>query len=67
MVKLMSKIYDREFKELVNLIYEKELNLNNKYTSIINKMKLAPSYIYNDKTHNIHFSIFFIHPSECFK
>ena len=53
MVKLMSKIYDREFKELVNLIYEKELNLNNKYTSIINKMKLAPSYIYNDKTYRL--------------
>lgn len=53
MVKLMSKIYDREFKELVNLIYEKELNLNNKYTSIINKMKLAPSYIYNDKTYKL--------------
>ena len=53
MVKLMSKIYDREFKELVSLIYDKELNLNNKYTSIINKMKFAPSFIYNDKTYKL--------------
>ena len=49
----MSKVYDREFKELVNLIYEKELNLNNKYTDIINKMKLAPTFIYNDKTYKL--------------
>ena len=46
-------IHDREFKELVNLIYEKELKLNNKYTDIINKMKLAPSFIYNDKTYKL--------------
>ena len=49
----MSKIYYREFKELVDLIYENELNLNNKYTDIINKMKLSPSFIYNDKTYKL--------------
>ena len=49
----MSRIYDREFKELVNLIYEEELNLNNKYTDIINKMKMAPTFFYNDKTYNL--------------
>ena len=49
----MSRIYDREFKELVSLIYDEELNLNNKYTDIINKMKLAPMFIYNDKTYKL--------------
>ena len=49
----MSKIHDREFKELVSLIYDEELNLNNKYTEIINKMKMAPMFIYNDKTYRL--------------
>ena len=49
----MPRIYDREFKELVSLIYEEELNLGNKYTDIINKMKMAPTFIYNDKTYNL--------------
>ena len=49
----MSRVYDREFKELVSLIYDEELNLNNKYTDIINKMKLAPSFIYNDRTYKL--------------
>ena len=49
----MPRVYDREFKELVSLIYDEELNINNKYTDIINKMKMAPMFIYNDKTYKL--------------
>ena len=40
-------IYDRDFKELVNSIYEQEFSEENKFTSIIKNVKLVPSFTFN--------------------
>lgn len=42
-----TKVYNREFKELVNRIYEQEFSEENKFTEIINQAKLVPSFTYN--------------------
>ena len=47
-----NKFHDREFKELVNKIYEQEFNEENKFTKIINNTKLVPNFTYN-KDNNI--------------
>lgn len=48
-----AKIHDREFKELINQIYEQEFSEENKFTEIINHAKLLPSFSYDFITHNI--------------
>ena len=48
-----AKLHDREFKELVNQIYEEEFSEENKFTKIINNAKLFPSFIYDMETYKL--------------
>ena len=48
-----NKLHNREFKELVNQIYEQEFSEENKFTKIVNSAKLIPSFQYDFKTHEL--------------
>ena len=48
-----NKFHNREFKELVNEIYEQEFSEENKFTKIVNNAKLIPSFQYDLKTHKL--------------
>ncbi len=48
-----SKLHNREFKELVNQIYEQEFSEENKFTKIVNNAKLVPSFTYDLKTYKL--------------
>ena len=48
-----SKIYNREFKELVNQIYAQEFSEENKVTKMITDAKLIPTFQYDLKTYKL--------------
>lgn len=48
-----NKIHNREFKELVNQIYEQEFSEENKFTKIVNSAKLVPTFTYDLKTYEL--------------
>ena len=48
-----AKLHDREFKELVNKIYEEEFSEENRFTNIINNIKLVPSFTYDMESYRL--------------
>lgn len=48
-----AKLHDREFKELVDQLYEQEFSEENKFTNIIKNVKLVPSFIYDMENYKL--------------
>ena len=47
------KVHDREFKEIINKIFEQEFKEENKFSELIKQIKFSPNFIFNFETNSL--------------
>ena len=47
------KVHDREFKEIINKIFEQEFKEENKFSELIKQIKFSPNFIFDFETNSL--------------